>query len=89
MMEGQETERQSTDMAQAWEQARIAAIEELEQAQAFLGLVLTQLRTRTGNEQDRAYSFSRLHHHVARFVSLMGQCAGKARLEGMQPAGRA
>lgn len=55
----QEAEHHSPDTTQAWEQARTAAIDELEQAQAFLGLVLMQLRTRTGNEQERAYSYSR------------------------------
>lgn len=77
------------DLADAWEVTRSTAIEELEQAQAYLTLMLAQLRTRTGDEQDRAYSFSRFHKHASNGIATLAQYGGKVKLEGMQPKGSA
>ncbi|MBQ0820729.1 hypothetical protein KBI52_10980 [Microvirga sp. HBU67558] len=66
--------------------SRLAAINELEQAQAFLGLMLAQLRTSTGNDKDRAYSSERFRYHASRGFALW---SGKTLLDNMPAEGSA
>jgi hypothetical protein len=87
--EGQEPTSPLLDLAEAWEQTRGAAIEELEQAQAYLGLMLAQLRTRTGDEKDRAYAFHRFHNHTAKALAHWSDYGKRAALDAMQAQGNA
>lgn len=86
--EGQEATSPVSGRTDASEQVRKAAIYEVELAQGFLGLVLAQLRTGSGDEQDRAYALGRFHRHAVNLLKLM-QSTNASRLEGMQAKGNA
>jgi hypothetical protein len=88
-VEGQEATSPASDRTDVTEQVRKAAIYEVELAQGFLGLVLAQLRTGSGDEQDRGYALNRFHRHAGNLLKLMQQSKGAARLDAMQAQGSA
>ena len=77
------------DKAQAWEQTRTAAIVDLEQAQAFLGLVLAQMRNAPGNSEALNYALRGFHHHATGALNLLKEYGNTARLDAMPAEGNA
>jgi hypothetical protein len=87
--EGQEATSPTSDQTDALEQVRKAAIYEVELAQGFLGLILAQLRTGSGDERDRGYALNRFHRHASNLLKLMQQSKNAPRLDAMQAQGSA
>ncbi|WP_262299704.1 hypothetical protein [Microvirga sesbaniae] len=71
------------------DQTRTAAIVDLEQAQAFLGLVLSQMRNAPGNSEALNYALRGFHHHATGALSLLKEYGNTARLDAMPAEGNA